>query len=100
MVLDCIDSRSLPSFILYSYMNAINIRISRASHRLMYTCTVVDLFEASPCADPESFVRGGPNSITLFLVDEEIGDPNVTMKWAIIGPTAKRHLNGISLAGQ
>ena len=33
----------------------------------------------SACADPESFVRGGPNSIFFFLVDEGIEDPNITL---------------------
>ena len=36
----------------------------------------------SSCAGPESFVRGGPNLITIFLVDEGIEDPNT----AINGP--------------
>ena len=40
------------------------------------------------CADPESFVRGGPTLITFFfLVDERRKDPNFT-KRAIIGPPA------------
>ena len=32
-----------------------------------------------PCTDPESFVRGGQNLITLFLVDEGIEDPNTAI---------------------
>ena len=34
-----------------------------------------------PCADPESFVRGGPTLTTVFffLVDEERDDPNTTI---------------------
>ena len=44
------------------------------------------------CADPESFVRGGPNMITFFfLVDEGIEDPNT----AINGPSSTRKRNGI-----
>ena len=29
------------------------------------------------CADPETFVRGGP-TLTTFLVDERRDDPNIT----------------------
>ena len=43
------------------------------------------------CVDPESFVRGGCFFRVLFLVDERISA-------AIIGPPAKRHLNGVFLA--
>ena len=42
------------------------------------------------CADPESFVRGGPILITfflfVFLVDGGIEDPNT----ALIGPSSAR----------
>ena len=48
-------------------------------------------------ADPESFVRGGPNLITFLLADRR---SKYRYKWAIIGPTAERHLNGVSLAGR
>ena len=44
-------------------------------------------------ADPESFVRGGPNLIFFFiyfLVDAGIEDQNIT-----IDGSAKRHLNGV-----
>ena len=36
---------------------------------------------------------------SFFLVDERRKDPNTT-KRAIIGPPAKRHLNGVSLVGR
>ena len=40
-----------------------------------------------PCADPESFVRGGPNFITFFFpVNEGIEDPNITIN----GPLSAR----------
>ena len=38
------------------------------------------------------------NILLFFLVDEGMKDPNL-YKWAIIGPPAKHHLNGVSLAG-
>ena len=38
------------------------------------------------CADPESFVRGGPTLIIFILFYK-----------AIIGPPAKRHLNGVPM---
>ena len=49
------------------------------------------------CADPASFVRGGPNlkSFFFFLVDE-----GIHYNWAIISPPAKRHLKGVSLVGR
>ena len=55
-----------------------------------------------PCADPESYVREGPTLTTLFiLVDEGREDQNTTIIMrAIVGLPAKRHLNGISLAGR
>ena len=43
------------------------------------------------CADPESFVRVGPNLITFFLVNEGIEDPNITIK----GPSSARQRNAI-----
>ena len=42
-------------------------------------------------ADPESFVRGGPSLITLFLVVEDIEDPNITIN----GPSSARQRNAI-----
>ena len=44
------------------------------------------------CADPGSFVRGGPTLITFFLFflfDEGIEDPNT----GIIGPSSARQRN-------
>ena len=46
------------------------------------------------CADPENFVRGGPNLISFlyfFLIDEGIEIPNIT----ISGPSSVRHRNAI-----
>ena len=34
------------------------------------------IHDNNTCADPESFVRGGLNLITILLVDEGIEDPN------------------------
>ena len=42
-------------------------------------------------ADPESFVRGSPNLMTLFLVVEGIEDPNITIN----GPSSARQRNAI-----
>ena len=42
----------------------------------------------NPCADPESFAKGGP-TLKLFL-DGRI--PKPLYNWAIIGPPVKRHL--------
>ena len=46
------------------------------------------------CADPESFVRGGPNLITFlfFLVDGVIEDPNT----AINGPPSASQRNAMA----
>ena len=43
-----------------------------------------------PCADPESFVRGGP-TLTIFL-DGRDNPSKYHYKRTIIGPPAKRHL--------
>ena len=47
----------------------------------------------SACANPENFVRGGPNLITciFFLVDEGIEDPSITIN----GPSSARQRNVI-----
>ena len=44
---------------------------AQAEFAYMPTCT-------GSCADPESFVRGGPTLITIFLGDEGRDDPNTT----------------------
>ena len=47
------------------------------------------------CADPESFVRGGPTLTGFFLVDEGGGeDPSTT----ISGPSSARQRNAIYMA--
>ena len=45
---------------------------------LMYIFSKIQLFEVQPCADPESYVRGGP-TLTFFLVDEGREDQNNTL---------------------
>ena len=70
--------------------------------------------ESRTCADPVSFVRGGPTLTQVFclfvfclfgfflggggLVEGMGRGPKCHLKWAIIGPPAKRHFNGVSLA--
>ena len=44
-----------------------------------------------PCADPESFVRGGPILTTFVLVHKWKNDPNIT----ISGPSSARQQNAI-----
>ena len=46
------------------------------------------------CADPESFVRGGPIFDNVFLVDNEREDPNST----ISGPSLARQRNANKMA--
>ena len=48
-------------------------------------------FGLAPCADPDSFARGGPALTTFFLVDEGRKDPNTT----ISGPSSARQRNAI-----
>ena len=59
------------------------------------TCTVkpvpAEVYRRNACANPESFVRGGPNLITFFLVDEGMEDQNT----AINGPSSARQRNAI-----
>ena len=42
------------------------------------------------CADPESFVRGGPTLTTFFRVDEGRDNPNTTKRFAG-GPMVIQH---------
>ena len=56
------------------------------------------LYHQDTCADPDSFVRGGP-TLTIVLVDEGREDPNTSISGpssarqrnAILSPPAKRH---------
>ena len=53
-----------------------------------------------PCADPESFFRGGPTLTTYFFCWWWERWSKYQYKRAIIGPAEERHLNGVSLAGR
>ena len=60
---------------------------------------VNDMYIVKACADPESFIKGGPtwNFDNFFVVDEGREDPNTT----ISGPSSaasETPLNGVSLA--
>ena len=57
----------------------------------MYIFSKIQLFEVQPCADPESYVRGGPILTLMFLVEEGRGDQNIT----IGGPSSARQRNAI-----
>ena len=50
------------------------------------------------CADPESFVRGGPTLTPFFFGWWGKGGSKYYYKRANNGPSAKRHINGVSLA--
>ena len=53
------------------------------------------------CVDPESFARGDPTFFFSFffsLMREE--ESKYHYSWSIIGPPARRHLNGVSLVGR
>ena len=55
----------------------------------MYILSKIQLFEVQPCADPESYVRGGP-TLTFFLVYGGREDQNTTIgfRWRTDnGPT-------------
>ena len=58
---------------------------------LMYIFSKIQLFEVQPCADPESYVRGGPTLTLIFVVDEGSEDQNTT----IGGPSSARQRNAI-----
>ena len=47
------------------------------------------------CADPESFVRGGPTQTFFFLVDEGREDQNTPKS----GPSSARQPNDIGMDG-
>ena len=70
-------------------------------------CFCHNIAPCSPCracADPESFVRWGPNSdnikLLFFFSCWGKGDQNATKKRAVISQPVKRHCYGISLAGR
>ena len=63
----------------YAYQTAHVVRLSPS----LFAC-----FTHIPCADPESFVRGGPALTTFFLVYEGSGGSKYHYKRAIIGPPA------------
>ena len=73
-------------------------------------CVVADCGISRPypltfcVAYAESFVRGGPNLIDFFLKFSFSWWGNIGSKyhykWAIFCPPAKRHLNGVLLAGR
>ena len=63
------------------FANSENLFFMRMSLWSLGTCK--NRLVVGACADPESFVRGGPNLI-FFIVDEGIEDP------AINGPSSVR----------
>ena len=79
---------------------------------IYFTCLMIRyLFPCwdMSCADPENFARGGPTLTTFsfllfvffvfFVFLSGFGGSKYHYKRAIIGPPAKRHLNGVSLEG-
>ena len=47
---------------------------------LMYIFSKIQLFEVQPCADSESYARGGPTlTFIFFLVDKGREDQNTTI---------------------
>ena len=56
---------------LENYSDIQLIRSLRDEELLISTQNTLTGDDVTPCADPESFVRGGPNLI-VFLVDEGI----------------------------
>ena len=69
--------------------------------------SIIFKFKCKPCADSESFVRGGSNFDNGFFCccccfqlmrGGREGGSKYHFKRAAIGPPAKRHWNGISLA--
>ena len=48
------------------------------------------------CANPESFVRGGPTLRTFFLVDGRREDPNATKN----RPSKRYSIDGVSMMAQ
>ena len=72
-------------------MDQAHPKITPANTRIKYSTYFLYTY-----ADPEKNVRGGQTLTALFLVDE--GWEKYHYKRATIGPPAKRHLNGVSLA--
>ena len=55
---------------------------------------------ALTCVNPENFVRGRPTQTTLMREERIKISLKISLKRAIIGSQAKRHLNGVLLADQ
>ena len=78
-------------------------------HVVFYKLLDYFLSKHISCVDPQSFVRGGPTWTTCFFVRFFFwggggwggwSGKRYHFKRAIIGPPAKCHLNGVSLACQ
>ena len=72
------------SILIQNYQNKITNAVNQKS-------CIICSFNISPCADPESFVRGVAKFDNFFLVDEGIEHPNVTIN----GPSSARQRNAI-----
>ena len=59
---------------------------------VFYCCWRLIDKNVQSCADPDNFVRGGPNLI--FLIDGGREDPNTTLIW----PASARQRNAIEMA--
>ena len=67
---------------------------------LMHIFSKIRLFEVQPCADPESYARGGPTLTTFFWLLLGEGGSKYHYKRTIIGQPVKLYLNGVSLVGR
>ena len=80
------------------------MRFSESLNNIHMSRFNIAMLAPIPCADPESYVRGGLT--TFFIVDVVMNERReergfkYCYKQASISPSAKRHLNGVSLAGQ
>ena len=61
------------------------------------TKTLIRLSWCLAYTNPESLSGGGSNCDRFFFSWWDEGGSKYHYKWAIIGPPAKRHLNGVSL---
>ena len=78
-----------------------DLQLNLLAIRVSYSTLIYSLVDSQTHARIQKTLAEGSNSTltTLFLVDEGRGERNqISLKADIIGPPAKRHLNGIWLA--
>ena len=88
-------------FRLAGFIRSLLIRNHTVFMHTLYSCKYQEHHKQckNTCVDPEIFIWGGPTSTVFWGGWWGKEEFRYHYKWAIIGPPAKRHLNGVLLAG-